>query len=230
MSAYSSIVPDTSGAVVNRGGRVTSADIPGFTISWVGEKALRARLLQLSQSVQGAVMRPIVQEAASKVQALARQLAPSLTGVLRAGIVVRLLKWGAGYCQHIVTLDPAAYYGKFIEYGLGEMREGGLSTLTKKRRANAANSLRIKRQIDILKGKSDISTGRINERLGKREAKRQKILDAGRKLQGMHQPNMAPHPFLRPAVRFYRTSVRAWMVQQIWKELERWSAPEGKAA
>lgn len=207
------------------GGRIIGADRPIFWIGIAGEKAMRTRLRQFSRSVQGAIMRPIVEEAGNRVRDLARTLAPMRTGALRAGIVTRLLKWGAGYCQYKVTLEPQVYYGKFHEYGLGDQKEGGLSKRTARRRANATESLRVRRRVQIAMGKGDLTFEEATKGLQKRERRRQKILAKGGLLQGMRKPNMAPHPFLRPAVKFLRTTLREWMLSQLWASLRRWSVP-----
>jgi hypothetical protein len=187
-------------------------------------------MLQMSQSVQGAMMIPTLRTAAGKVQALGRALAPKLSGALRAGISARLLKSGAGYAQFVVALEPAVYYGRFQEYGLGTGASKPPSARTMRRRAAYANSMLIKRRVDIAKRSGLVTEAGALAGLGKKEARRQKLLARGGKLQGQRKPNMAAHPFLRPAVKFYRTSLRAWIIEQLWASIARFSAPDSRAA
>ena len=196
-----------------------------LTIDIVGEKVMARRLQRFSASVQGAVMRPIVEAAGNRVRDMARALAPQRTGALRAGITTRLIKWGPGYCHYKVTTEPQVYYGKFHEFGLGDKREGGVSMLTRRRRERAAESLRVRRRVEIARAKLGLTFEEAISGLGKREKRRQKILQRGWLLQGMRRPNMAPHPFLRPAVKFLRDTLRGWMVDELWMGIKRWEAP-----
>ena len=196
-----------------------------LTIDIVGEKVMARRLQRFSASVQGAVMRPIVEAAGNRVRDMARALAPQRTGALRAGIVTRLLKFGQGYCHYKVTTEPQVYYGKFHEFGLGDKKEGSISRRTMRRREAAAESLRVKRRIEIAQARGGLTFEDAIAGLSKGEGRRQKTLQKGKLLAGMRRPNMAPHPFLRPAVRFLRDALRGWMVDELWQSVKRWEAP-----
>lgn len=220
-------------------------------VSLEGEKALKDRLLKMSASVQGAVMRPVVADAAMKVRDLARTLAPKRTGRLQLGIITREMKVGYGYCQWKVTLNDEAYYGVFHEYGLGTGRLGGPSKIRERRAGNYAESTRIRKFLKNAQQSKGLTWDETlrrygfvhgSERMGskgvlkrdkasgklRREGKRQNALEQGRYLQGKRQPNMAAHPFLRPAVKFLRTAVRDGMVVKLWAEVQRWSVPDNK--
>lgn len=198
--------------------------MPTQTITIIGEQAMRRRLLSMSASVQGAIMRPIVADAARIIQETAQALAPHRTGALRRGIEARILRFGAGYCKAVVQLTPEVYYGKFQEFGLGSGTGKSPSATVQRRRGNYANSMRVRRQVQIAMAKGGLSFEEATAGMGKRERKRQKILEKGGYLQGKRKPNMLAKPFLRPAVKQWRIALRMRMLDALWDAIKRWSA------
>jgi HK97 gp10 family phage protein len=200
--------------------------VNGITVTAVGTKAMQTRLNGMSDSVQGAVMRPIVAEASDEVRALAVELAPKRTGKGRHGIISDLMKIGKGYCYYWVRLDPEVYYMRFQEFGLGTGNPKGPSARVQRRRANYEQSVRVWRG-KILPAFSKSRGPTLMQVIGsavlsKAETKRQRILAKGGHLQGQRRPNMAAHPFLRPAVRFLGPTVRTEMLEGIAANILRW--------
>lgn len=198
-----------------------------ITVTPVGTKAMQARLNGMSTSVQGAVMRPIVAEASDEVRGLAVSLAPTRTGKGRRGIISDLMKIGKGYCYYWVRLDPEVYYMRFQEFGLGTGNPRGSSARVRRRQANYEHSMAVRRTITKAWAKShgfeSFMEAIAASGLSRRELKRQKILAKGGHLQGERRPNMAAHPFLRPAVRFLAPSVRTEMLEGIAANILRWT-------
>ncbi len=202
-----------------------------LTVSVAGTQAMRARINAMSDSVGGAVMRPVVQSAALQVRDLAAALAPKRTGRGRQGIITDLMKIGKGYCYYWVRLQPDAYYMFFQEIGLGTGASRPVQEKTRRRRVNFIQSMAIRQRLreqGVLP--AEIMAARYLGRQGnqfglsRRELKRQAILARGGRLQGQRHPNMAAHPWLRPAVRFTRTGLRQYMLEALAANIRRWDA------
>lgn len=204
----------------------------GVVVRFDGLPEMKARLEAMSEEASLRVLQPIVERWARPVQQLAQQMAPYRKGILRAGIVLDFLKAGVGYCYFILTLTRKAYYGIFQEFGLGSGRSTGIQAKTGRRASTYANSMRI-RTLLMAKGvtASDISKAYFHKDLGitfglsRREIRRQQILSKGGYLQGKRRPNMAAHPFFRPAVKFSRGYFIEGVLADIWAAVASKEAP-----
>lgn len=205
-----------------------------ITVTPIGTKGMQARLAGMARSVQGAVMRPVVEEAARELRDLASEMAPTRTGALRKGIVADLMKMGSGYCYYWVRLAPAVYYGRFQEFGLGNGSSKGTSAKILHRRANYEQSAAVRRALlargilpaEIIAANYNWrvqKVGRIPFGLSRSEMRRQVTLASGGRLQGQRRPNMAAQPFIRPAVRFTRQSLSRFMLEGIAANVLRWT-------
>lgn len=193
-----------------------SRTVDGIKVTMVGTKEMQRRLLGMSQSVQGAVIRPVVAESAGVLKGLMESLAPKRTGALRGGLIADLMKIGFGYCYYWVRLGRDVYYGVFQEFGLGTGRSSAPSARVRRRQANYNLSILIQKKANV--GGMIIATG-----LSKREKRRQLILARGGYLQGKRRPNMAAHPFMRPAVKFLRDFLSRQMLEGIAANIRRWT-------
>ena len=195
----------------------------GIKVTMVGTKEMQRRMDGMSTSVQGAVMRPIVAEAANVLKDLAASLAPKRTGALAGGLIADLMKIGRGFCYYWVRLGRAVYYGIFQEFGLGTGRSGGESARVKRRRANyeASLALRKRMQQSAAAGLASYESNMLV--LSKREFKRQKKLEEGKYIQGQRRPNMAAQSFMRPAVKFLRDGLSRQMLEGIAGNIRRWT-------
>jgi hypothetical protein len=207
-----------------------------ITVTPVGTKGMQARVNGMAGSVQGAVMRPIVADAAGQLRGLAYSLAPHRTGKGRQGIISDLMKIGKGYCYYWVRLSPDAYYMKFQEWGLGTGATRPVQAKTARRRGNYLVSMAIRKA--LLEGHvtpNDLEQAYRNMKnkgmelpwgLSKRQLRRQRILARGGYLQGARQPNMPAHPFLRPSVKFARVTLSRYMLEGIAANVLRWTSPQ----
>jgi hypothetical protein len=60
--------------------------------------------------------------------------------------------------------------------------------------------------------------------LGRRELKRQYILGMGGELQGKRRPNMAAHPFMRPAVAWRWPYIRQMITERLKTLIDKFEA------
>jgi hypothetical protein len=199
--------------------------VDGIRVTFAGTKEMQRRLLGMAGSVQGAVIRPIVAESAGVLKDLMVSLAPKRTGALGGGLIADLMKIGFGYCYYWVRLARDVYYGVFQEFGLGTGRSGGESARVKRRRANYEASLALHKRMQqsIAAGLASYESNMLV--LSKREFKRQEKLEQGKYIQGQRRPNMAAHPFMRPAVKFLRTELAVRMLEGAAANILRWTEP-----
>jgi hypothetical protein len=199
--------------------------VDGIHVTFAGTKEMQRRLLGMAASVQGAVLKPVVAESAGVLKDLMVSLAPKRTGALGGGLIADLMKIGLGYCYYWVRLAAPVYYGVFQEFGLGTGRSIPVSERTRRRRSNYELSLLIRKKMIVEQGRSGAAWKAALATLGKREAKRQKYLAEGKYLQGERRPNMAAHPFMRPAVKFLRTELAVRMLEGAAANIVRWTGP-----
>lgn len=192
----------------------------------IGGAALRDKLLGMSKNTGALALMPIVVAAAGDLASAARTRAPRRTGALAGSIKVEFIKGGAGYAYCLIAPDEDHYYGLFQEYGLGSGRATPVQGATQRRRANFAASAAVRQQLrqrgvlpaEILAAAYNWKNQRAPGMpfgLSKGEMKRQVTLASGRHLQGQRRPNMAAHPFMRPAIDWRWPWIRRWIAERL---------------
>lgn len=179
-----------------------------------GVAELRRELLQMASEAstggKSGMLIPLVSGGADIIQAAAQTLAPKRSGRGAASITVQLIKHGAGYAYCLIAPEADFYYMMFQEFGLGSGRSIGESERTRRRRESYERSIALRQQIVKKVGAGNTFAAALGG-LGKREARRQKALAAGKYVQGQRRPNMAAQPFMRPAVTWRWPYVRQYI-------------------
>ena len=186
-----------------------------------GGAELRRKLMAMEKGLAADFLRPVVYGGAQDLRGAMVGLAPKgKTGKLAGGIDVEIIKSGKGYAYALIGPQEEQYYGLFQEYGLGTGRSVPIQEKTRRRRGNYEQSMKVRRELlERWAGGEDINVGRaylnrdlgINYGLTRRELRRQWILEKGWNLQGERRPNMAAHPFMRPAVTWRWPYVRQYI-------------------
>jgi HK97 gp10 family phage protein len=190
-----------------------------------GGAELRRKLMAMEKGLAADFLHPIVDAGAQDLRAAEASLAPrGKTGDLAAGIQVEHIKAGKGYAYALIGPDKEQYYGQFQEYGLGTGRSTPVSERVRRRRSNYEASLVTRKQMIVEQGLSGPAWVAAISKLGKKEAKRQKYLAEGRYLQGERRPNMAAHPFIRPAVTWRWPYIRQMITERLRALVERFQA------
>jgi HK97 gp10 family phage protein len=180
-----------------------------------GAGELRRKLMAMEKGLAADFLRPIVDAGAQDLRATMGRLAPRRTGALAGGIQVENIKAGKGYAYALVAPDKEQYYGLFQEYGLGTGRSTPVRERTRRRRSNYEASLATRKKIVVEQGLSGAAFDAAITKLGRREAKRQKALAEGKYVQGERRPNMAAHPFMRPAVTWRWPYIRQMITDRL---------------
>jgi len=181
-----------------------------------GAGELRRKLMAMEKGLAADFLRPIVDAGAQDLRAAEESLAPrGKTGELAGGIQVEHIKAGKGYAYAMIGPGKEQYYGLFQEYGLGTGRSTPLREKTRRRYSNYEASINLRRKMIVEQGLSGPAWKAAITKLGKREAKRQKYLAEGRYLQGERRPNMAAHPFARPAVTWRWPYIRQMITDRL---------------
>lgn len=180
-----------------------------------GGAELRRKLMAMEKGLAADFLRPIVDAGAQDLRAAMVSLVPRQTGALAGGIQLEHIKAGKGYAYALVAPDKEQYYGMFQEYGLGTGRSTPVSERTRRRRSTYEASLAIRKKMIVEQGLSGPAWEAAIAGLGKRERKRQKYLAEGRYLQGERRPNMAAHPFMRPAVTWRWPYIRQMITERL---------------
>lgn len=141
----------------------------------------------------------------------------------------------------------SAFYGQWQEYGLGTGSPSPPSARTLRRRSNFAHIMDLKRagftttgfasgQYGRFKGGRQVYTGEYFSRgemhkirhgeisnaggLTKREYKSLRDYESKGRMQGMRRPNMAAHPFMRPAVAMLGEQIKGAMIARLEQLIE----------
>lgn len=176
-----------------------------------GGGELRRKLMGMEKGLAADFLRPVVYGGAQDLRAAMVNLAPKgKTGKLAAGIDVEVIKAGKGYAYALIGPQEEQYYGLFQEYGLGTGRSAPVSERVARRRGNYERSLVIRHQITEAGEKGSTFSAEL-AKLPKAEARRQRMLAQGKHLQGQRRPNMAAHPFMRPAITWRWPYVRQYI-------------------
>jgi HK97 gp10 family phage protein len=151
-----------------------------------GSKELKRKLEAMARETSGAVMEPIIKQAADEVKQRAQAKAPVLTGKLKADITSELMKSGKGYCKYRIYL-PNAFYGWFHEFGLGTKRSTAISAKTQRRQ----------------------SRYQAKVAAAKEKGKKYKGSRRGRSI------NLAERPFIRPAIWTQTVRLKKWIIETL---------------
>jgi len=200
-----------------------------------GAAELRRKLMAMEKGLAADFLQPIVHTGAMMMEAVMQQLAPRRTSALAVGIHIEDIKAGKGYAYSLVGPDKEQYYARFHEWGLGTGRAtqlfGPIQEKTRRRRGNWENSQRIRRELldkfilgkDVERAYRHRDLG-ISYGLSRRELRRQMILGKGGYLQGERRPNMAAHPFMRPAVTWCWPYVRQMITERLRALIDKFEA------
>ena len=180
-----------------------------------GAGELRRKLMAMEKGLAADFLQPIVHTGAMMMEAVMQQLAPRRTSALAVGIHIEDIKAGKGYAYSLVGPDKEQYYGMFQEYGLGTGRSAPVSERTRRRRSNYEGSIATRKKMIVEQGLSGAAWKAAITKLGRREAKRQKYLAEGKYVQGERRPNMAAHPFMRPAVTWCWPYIRQMITDRL---------------
>ena len=205
-----------------------------------GFAELRRKLMAMEKGAAAEQLGPLVTTGGAILHDAAIQLAPKRTGKGAGSITVQLIKAGSGYAYVLIGPQADYYYMMFQEYGLGSGRSTPVSERVKRRKGNYEHSMNVRRGLldqgiapqDFMRAYWDWRNTRGGGKAHRRitnapfglsvgELRRQKILAQsaieGRRwdLQGGHRPNMAAHPFMRPAIDAAWPEISAYITSRL---------------